>query len=138
MPTLRRMTRQTRAALTARRNRAHEHAVAYVVSRNTFAKLFDHANRLMPDHQTRCNGIFTSHDMKVRSANRCQRHANDGFADSSAWFINFLDLDFVLATKNICFHFTTSLLYQPCASTSMQCLRETLRRFRRCMMFHFH
>src|SRR5690349_10568401 len=104
------MTRHTRATLSARCDGADEYAIADVVSGNALAKFFDHADRLMADDETRLNWILAPDDVQVSSTNRGQRHANDGFTRSRARFVDLLDPDSVLTSKNVCFHFITSLL----------------------------
>jgi hypothetical protein len=90
--------------LATRRDRADEHAIADVVSGNAFAELFDNAHRLVADHQTRSNRIFTSDDVKVGSANRGERYADNSFACAGAWLCYLFDSNLVLAMKNICSH----------------------------------
>jgi hypothetical protein len=98
------VTGQAPAALTARRDRADEYAIADVVSGNSFAELFDHTHWFVSDHETGSNWILASDDMKVGATNRRQRYAYNGFAYTGAWFLYLFNSNFVLAMENICFH----------------------------------
>jgi hypothetical protein len=98
--------------LTARSNCTHEHAIADVVTGNTFTEFFNHADRFMTDDETGRDRILAPDDVQICSTNRGQRHANDGLTGPSAWFLYLFDPDSVLTSKNICFHFNTSLLLQ--------------------------
>src|SRR5215213_4306907 len=74
----------------------------------------------MTNHQTRCNRIFASDDVKVCSTNRCERHANDGFTSPGARFVYLFNPNLVLTMENICFHFTTCLAcYFQCSAAEM-------------------
>ena len=59
---------QTGAALTARRDRAHQNAIADFVSRQSFAEFFDHADRLVSDHQSGFHWVFAAQDVQIRPA----------------------------------------------------------------------
>src|SRR6185369_6259551 len=104
------MTREASPALSARCNRSHQHAVADVVSGNSFAELFNNANRLVTDDQAGLNRIFAPNDMHIGSAIRSERHANDSLAGAGAWFFYLFDSNVVFGMKNICLHFRTPCL----------------------------
>jgi hypothetical protein len=99
--------------LTARRDRSDEYALADVITGNSWADLLDDSNRFVTDHETGRNRIFTSHDVKISSANRGKRHAYDRLTHAGPWFVDLFDTDVVLTVKNICSHFDHSF--------SMQC-----------------
>src|SRR5204862_1763772 len=67
---LRPLRRQTSPALTARSDRADQNPVADLVSRQTVSEFFDHADRLMSDHQPRLNRVFAAKNVKISSADR--------------------------------------------------------------------
>jgi len=91
--------------LTAWSNRTYQYALANLISRNALAKLLNHTNWLVTDHQTRRDWIFAPDDVQVRSTNRGQRHTDHGFTHSGSWFFNFFHTDIVVPVKNVCFHF---------------------------------
>jgi len=98
----------TRATLPARRDRADEHAIADVETGDALAKLFDYADRFVPDGETGLNRILASDDVQIGSANRGQRDANNCLARASARFVDLLNRNFVLTSEYVCFHFNTS------------------------------
>jgi len=59
---------QTGAALTARRDRADQNAVADFVSGQSFAELFDHTNGFVSDYESRFNCVFAAQYVQVRAA----------------------------------------------------------------------
>src|ERR1043166_6338611 len=64
----------------------------------------------MTDDETRRNWILAPDDVQVGSTDRSQRYANDCLTRASTRFVDLFDPNFVLTSKNICFHFNTSLL----------------------------
>ena len=67
---LRPLRGQTGAALTARRDRADQNAIANFVSGHAFAEFFDHADRLVSDHQSGLHRIFAAQNVQVGPADR--------------------------------------------------------------------
>src|SRR6185369_626322 len=91
-------------ALTTRSDGSDEHAITDVVTRNSVAELFDDADRLVTNDQTRSNWILASDDVQVCAANSRERYADDGFARAGAWFWDLLNTNLVLCMKNVCLH----------------------------------
>jgi hypothetical protein len=60
----------------------------------------------MADDQTRRDGIFTPHYVKVGSADCGQRNPDHGLAYAGAWLLHFFNSNVVLSAENICLHLT--------------------------------
>jgi hypothetical protein len=54
--------------LTARGDRAHQNAVADLVSRQSFPDFFDDADRFVADHESGFHRIFAADDMNIGAA----------------------------------------------------------------------
>src|SRR5690606_36836831 len=67
---LRTATAQTGIAVPARRDRARDHALAFGVTVDGGAELFDYADRFVTDRPAALHGILALEDMHVRSADR--------------------------------------------------------------------
>ena len=65
---LRPLRGQTGAALTAGRDRADQNAITDLVSGQSFAEFFDHADRFVSDHQSGFHRVFAAQDVQVRPA----------------------------------------------------------------------
>src|ERR1051326_7668625 len=128
------VTRMTasRAALTARRNRADKYTVSDVIPGNTFTEFFDHADRFVSNNQARRNRILASHNVQIGPTDRRERHANDCFTRAGAWLLYLLDADFLLAAKYVCFHFGLPYFTYRCECSQYfccTCLAQLQKRF---------
>jgi hypothetical protein len=86
--------------LAARRDCPDQHAVAHGVARDARAELFDDADRLVADHQSRADGVLAAQDVEVGSADRGQRDANDRVADARPRAFHLLHTEIVRAVKH--------------------------------------
>ena len=59
--------------MSAGRDGARDHALAFDVALDGGAQLFDHADRLVPDRQPACDGIFALQDMDIGAADGGRR-----------------------------------------------------------------
>ena len=62
------LRRQTGAALSARRDRTDQYSISDLISGYAFPQLFNHPDRLVPDHESRFHCIFAAQNMKIGSA----------------------------------------------------------------------
>src|SRR5882724_8620024 len=99
------MTRQAGATLAAGRDRPDQNAIADFVSRYAFAQLVDHADRLMPDHETRLHRIFAPQDVQIRAADGREGDANNCLAHARMWPLDLFNSDLVFAVKDSCAYF---------------------------------
>lgn len=91
---------QTVEALTARRNRANNHALADRVQLlEARSEFINDPNGLMPQEETRLDGIFTANDVHVRSADRRRRRDPDhGLAGTRRRLRHVFDVDAIFPT----------------------------------------
>src|SRR6185369_2233809 len=81
---LRRLPRQACTALSARRDRSDEDAVALLVADHARADLLDDADRLVTDDEPWSNRIFAANDVQVGPADGRQGDAKDDLAEARA------------------------------------------------------
>ena len=86
---LRAATAEARIAVAAGGDRAGDDALAFVISLDGGAELFDDAHRLMADGQAFGDGIFALEDVDVSAADRGRGDAHQGIArsDIGNWFL---------------------------------------------------
>jgi hypothetical protein len=108
--TLRTLAGQTRAALAARRDRAHEHAITEIVTGYSRTELVNHSYGLVTDDEAALDRILAAENVQIGSADRRQRDPNYRFADPCMWTFNFLNANVVHAMKNSGSHRGISLL----------------------------
>ena len=92
---------QTVEALAAGRDSTDDDPLADCVETlEARPQLFDHADRLVAEHQTGLDGVFAAHDVDICSADRGRRNANDRFTSSGAWLGHLFDGDLVFALEH--------------------------------------
>src|SRR6266498_4725929 len=77
---LRLMPQQTGMTLSARRDRANQHAVADLKPGDAGAEFFNHADRLVADYEDWFDGIPSANDVKICAADRGECDTNHRFA----------------------------------------------------------
>jgi N-acyl-D-aspartate/D-glutamate deacylase len=82
LPALRKLAGQTRAALAARRDRAHQHAITDVVTDYARTEFINHSHGLVTDDEAALDRILAAENVQIGSADRRQHNANYRFADS--------------------------------------------------------
>ena len=65
-------------AVSAGADGARDHALALDVALDGGSQLFDHADRLVPDRQPACDGIFALQDMDIGAADGGRRDPDQG------------------------------------------------------------
>jgi hypothetical protein len=79
---LRALCRQTRAALTARRNRSHDDTITDGVPRDARAEGLDNSHGLVANDQPLPDRILALEDVHVGSADRRERDLDERFTDA--------------------------------------------------------
>ena len=92
--------------MTAGRNSADQNAIADLISGQSFAEFFDHANRLVSDHQSRFHRVFAAQYVQVRPADGGERNSDYSFIDAGARLWHFFNTNVVWSVKNVGSHFS--------------------------------
>ena len=94
------MAREAGPALTARRDRADEHAIADRIPDDARPDLLDHTDGLVTHDQAGPHGILAAKDVEIGTADRRERDANHGFPDTGPRPRHLLDAEVTHTTED--------------------------------------